>query len=230
MRIILKNKSMVSCFLAAVFAAVPAALPSDLIRPGTAIVRADPKSGKLVRRVLAPKAGPTAAPAANQGKRALVAELVNDAAARHEVDPLLVHSVIEAESNYNLFAVSPKGAEGLMQLMPGTARELGVRNSFDARQNIEAGVKYLRQLQQQYGDDRLALAAYNAGPAAVAKYRWVPPYKETQQYVARITERYAGAKRAEQSKQAAKQAAAEPPRPRLEQFVDDQGRLHLRTR
>lgn len=217
---------MVSCFVAAIFAAVPAALPADPIRPATAVVRADPKSGKLVRRVIAPKA----APLASESKRKLVADLVDAAAAKHEVDPLLVHSVIEAESNYNLFAVSPKGAEGLMQLMPRTARELGVRNSFDARQNIEAGVKYLRQLQQQYGDDRLALAAYNAGPAAVAKYKWVPPYKETQQYVARITERYAGAKRTEQAKQAAKPVTAEPPAPKLEQFIDDQGRLHLRTR
>ena len=133
--------------------------------------------------------------------------MVEKAARDNNVDPLLVHSVIQVESNYNPYAVSPKGAEGLMQLMPPTARELGVSNSFDPRQNIEAGVRYLKYLQDLYKDDRLALAAYNAGPGAVDKYKWIPPYPETQDYVNRVGQQYGAAKKA------AAQHLAEPAAP-----------------
>src|SRR5205807_9601344 len=92
--------------------------------------------------------------------------LVERASRTHNLDPLLVDSVIQVESNYAPYAISSKGAEGLMQLMPSTARLLGVSNSFDPQQNIEAGVRYLKQLKEQFKDDRLALAAYSAGPAA----------------------------------------------------------------
>ena len=158
----------------------------------------------------------------------------------HNVDPLLVQSVIQVESNYNHFAVSPKGAEGLMQLMPGTARMLGVSNSFDPAENIEAGVKYLRYLQNVYQDDRLALAAYNAGPKAVDRYKGAPPYAETQDYVNQVGQRYRTAKEMEAAKAAAQAATAagseaeeaapaEEQHPKLEQSIDQDGRLVLRT-
>lgn len=113
--------------------------------------------------------------------------LIREAAERHAVAPALVESVIRVESNFQPRAVSPKGARGLMQLMPETAAQLGVRNVFDARENIEAGVRHLRHLMDRYqGNTSLALAAYNAGVDAVARYGGVPPYAETRAYVARI--------------------------------------------
>ncbi len=112
---------------------------------------------------------------------------------RHSVDPLLIYSIMHRESSFKKFALSHKGARGLMQLMPATAARLGVRDIFDPRQNIEGGVKYMRFLLDLFdGDVRLALAGYNAGEGAVLKYgRNVPPYRETQEYVRRISERYA---------------------------------------
>jgi hypothetical protein len=108
-------------------------------------------------------------------------------AREYKVDPALVRAVIHAESAFNAKAISSKGAQGLMQLMPGTASDLGVSNAFDARQNIEGGVKYLAQLLAQFdGDTRLATAAYNAGPGAVRKYDGIPPYAETKVYVERV--------------------------------------------
>ena len=113
--------------------------------------------------------------------------LIREAAERHAVAPGLVESVIRVESNFEARAVSPKGARGLMQLMPQTAAQLGVRNAFDVRENIDGGVRHLRYLLDLYrGNVSLALAAYNAGVEAVAKYRGIPPYAETQAYVARI--------------------------------------------
>lgn len=104
------------------------------------------------------------------------------------LSPLLVKAVIQAESGFNPSAVSPKGALGLMQLMPATARELGVHNPFHPEQNIRGGVTYLKRLLDLYDQDvTLALAAYNAGPGSVAKYGTVPPYRETRDYVRRIT-------------------------------------------
>ncbi|HEX8502968.1 MAG TPA: lytic transglycosylase domain-containing protein [Pyrinomonadaceae bacterium] len=116
-----------------------------------------------------------------------------DSSKRHGVDPLLIYSIMHRESSFKRFALSNKGARGLMQLMPGTAARLGVRNIFDPQQNIEGGVKYMRILLNMFdGDVRLALAGYNAGEGAVLKYgRSVPPYRETQEYVRRISERYA---------------------------------------
>lgn len=108
-------------------------------------------------------------------------------AMKYEVDPALVRAVIHAESAFNVKALSNKGAQGLMQLMPGTAKDLGVRNAFDANQNIEGGVKYLAGLLKQFdGDIKLAVAAYNAGPNAVKKYNGIPPYAETKVYVERV--------------------------------------------
>jgi soluble lytic murein transglycosylase-like protein len=108
-------------------------------------------------------------------------------AALHDMDAALVRAVIHAESAFNPQARSRAGAQGLMQLMPQTAAELGVGNPFDAEQNIDGGVRYLAGLLQRYDQDvRLATAAYNAGPGAVQQYGGIPPYAETQAYVKRI--------------------------------------------
>jgi Transglycosylase SLT domain len=118
---------------------------------------------------------------------------IDDAAARHNVDPSLVRSVVKVESNFNPNAVSRKGAMGLMQLMPSTARSLNVSNPFDPAQNVDAGVRHLRKLLDSYGGDvRLSLAAYNAGSGAVARSAGVPHFRETQNYVRRITDLYNG--------------------------------------
>jgi soluble lytic murein transglycosylase-like protein len=116
---------------------------------------------------------------------------IEQAAARHNVDPNLVRAVVKVESNFNPNAVSRKGAMGLMQLMPSTARQLNVNNPFDPEQNVDAGVRHLKQLLESYnGDVRLTLAAYNAGAGAVARSSGVPHYAETQNYVKRITNLY----------------------------------------
>jgi soluble lytic murein transglycosylase-like protein len=115
------------------------------------------------------------------------------AAARHNVDPNLVRAVVKVESNFNSNAVSRKGAMGLMQLMPSTARSLNVRNPFDPEQNVDAGVRHLKQLLENYGGDvNLTLAAYNAGSGAVARSSGIPRFAETQNYVRRITNLYYG--------------------------------------
>jgi hypothetical protein len=113
--------------------------------------------------------------------------VVNEASGRYRLDPDLVNSVIKAESGFNVRAVSPKGAQGLMQLMPGTASQLGVPNAFDPQANVEGGTRYLRELLERYNFDLVkALAAYNAGPQRVEQFGGVPPFHETQAYVARI--------------------------------------------
>jgi hypothetical protein len=118
---------------------------------------------------------------------------IDQAAARHNVDPNLVRSVIKVESNFNPNAVSRKGAMGLMQLMPSTARLLNVSNPFDPQQNVDAGVRHLKRLLESYGGDiRLSLAAYNAGAGAVARSAGVPRFMETQNYVRKITNLYLG--------------------------------------
>ncbi len=118
-------------------------------------------------------------------------EVINSISDRHHLDPDFINSVIHAESGFNQRAVSPKGAQGLMQLMPGTASKLGVSNSFDPRANVEGGTRYLSELLQRYNFDVIkALAAYNAGPQRVQQYGGVPPYYETRAYVARIVRDY----------------------------------------
>ena len=208
------------------------------------VVHADARTGRLVRSiVVASKPVPSRvvlnqpidveelAPAPDSAVRTLVEET----AKTFDVSPALVDSMIQVESNYNPNAVSPKGAQGLMQLMPATARRFGVKNSFDAKQNIEGGVRYLKFLQQTFKDDRLAIAAYNAGEGAVAKYGNVPPYAETMNYVAKVGKKYGQAKRAaDKPKMVAK--LEETPKPVINEprhivhYLDADGRMHIATR
>lgn len=115
-------------------------------------------------------------------------QLIDQVAAAHGVDARLAHAVVQVESNYRPDAISPKGAMGLMQLMPATARHYAVENPFDPTENLTAGLRHLRGLLDRYGRGResLALAAYNAGEGAVQRYQGIPPYRETQNYVRRI--------------------------------------------
>jgi soluble lytic murein transglycosylase-like protein len=214
------------------------------VRKATVVVRTDARSGHLVRRVVVtpravrekvirpvpvssskPSTQPEMFAADSQVDR-----LIEEAARKHQVDPLLVHSVIRVESNYDPFAISPKGAEGLMQLLPSTARRFGVSNTFNVGENIDAGVRYLKYLQDLFKDDRLALAAYNAGEAAVAKYNSIPPYWETRNYVYQVGKTLGELREwAKKTRTAEKESAERQYRP-LEHFIDAEGRFHLRTR
>jgi len=254
-----KNKFMWICCAGLALTVSPAAWPQSGTAPEQApavrtasVVRADKRTGRLVRKfVVTPAAASTAAVVSYEGQtgsgEAPVAaakplavtasqalrKLADDAAGRHGVDPLLVDSVIRVESNYNPLAVSPKGAEGLMQLIPATARRFGVTNSFDVKENIEAGVTYLKYLLDMFGDDRLAVAAYNAGESAVMRYGDVPPYRETMNYVSRVGKALGTARQQTPAPPAAIEAAPAPEEAgarAVEAYVDSQGRICMRTR
>jgi soluble lytic murein transglycosylase-like protein len=118
-------------------------------------------------------------------------EMIQSAARRHRVSPALIKAVIQAESRFNQSAVSAQGAVGLMQVLPSTARSMGVASPYEADANIDAGVLYLRQLLTEFDDDEyLALAAYNCGPDAIRRYGKLPPYRETKSFVARVMRYY----------------------------------------
>jgi Transglycosylase SLT domain/Domain of unknown function (DUF4124) len=159
-------------------------VPSD---PRYGFVRQDPEPERAK-----PAAGD---PVGALGRRVRAfAHVIRSAAERHGVDVRLVEAIVQTESAGNPTAVSPKGARGLMQLMPERAAELGVRDSFDPIQNVDGGVRHMRDLLQRFGGDvTLALAAYNAGEAAVRTYGGVPPYAETREYVRRVRSLYEGA-------------------------------------
>lgn len=182
-----------------------------------------------------------------------IRELIDRTARKHGVDPKLVHSVVRAESNYEQKAISPKGALGLMQLIPATAKRYGVDNPFDASQNIDGGVRYLKFLTERFqGNLQLALAAYNAGEGAVDRHGGIPPYRETRAYVTKVT-RGLNADKAEGESVALLAAPSGPAVDSLEDagfagtgsmlesnvassrtaavrmYTDSEGRLHLET-
>jgi len=189
----------------------------------TVVVRPDLQTGKLIRSVVVlpreaaarvheplvqsasdsvESAGVTAPLSSN------VIEMVDRIAKLYEVEGPLVHSVIRAESNYNSQAVSNKGALGMMQLIPSTARRFGVRNPFDPKQNIEGGVRYLRFLLDYYKNDyKKTIAAYNAGEGAVDRYQGIPPYTETRNYVYQVAKNLRAARQAEEMKSKAAEKA-----------------------
>lgn len=235
------------CFTLAFLLALGMRLTAADVERVRTTVRVDRGSGRLVRtQVIAPREVPalevvarsaasaelvkSATPIASTGAlkaRAEVDTIVDEAARAHGVDPILARSVLQVESNYNQYALSPKGAMGLMQLMPATARQLGVSNAFDARQNIEGGVRFLRYLKTKFDDERLVLAAYNAGEAAVRKHGWIPPYPETIDYVYKVGRKYGETKRAQGLTPATAQPVAVAPVPKIAQTVDADGRIHI---
>jgi soluble lytic murein transglycosylase-like protein len=164
-------------------------------------------------------------------------DIIDRIADEQGVESHLVHSVIRAESNYNANAVSPKGAQGIMQLIPATARRFGVSNAFDAKDNIQGGVRYLRFLLDYYqGDYPKAIAAYNAGEGAVDKYNGIPPFAETQNYVYQVARNLKAAREAALSQTAVSKPAVgadnadngETPKP-IQASVGSDGRVYYRT-
>ena len=232
------NKMSRFCFSLACFCLAGAPMWSADAGIVRSTVRVDRGSGRLVRtQLVLPREVPTLEVIAQEARmapaksssaaagRAEVDEIVEQSAAAHGVDPLLVRSVMQVESNYNPNALSPKGAMGLMQLMPSTARQLGVTNAFDVRQNIEGGVKFLRYLKSQFNDDRLVLAAYNAGEGAVKKHGWIPPYPETIDYVYKVGKRYGESKK--QQALVVDVKPTEKAQPKIQQVIDAEGRIHI---
>ena len=145
-----------------------------------------------------------------KASRADIDVMVKEIAARYQLDPDFVASVIKAESDFNPHAISRKGAQGLMQLMPQTATQLGVKDAFDPKANVQAGTAHLNALLEQYHDDPVkALAAYNAGAHRVQQYHGVPPYRETRAYVAAIIRDFNAKKRAELRAEAARKKASQ---------------------
>jgi len=166
-------------------------------------INSDPAPVRVAKKVpllrtdatgLAPRPISTSTPemsAAELANREKIEDMIREVSVRYRVDPALVRAVIQTESNWNSGAVSRKGAQGLMQLGPTTAQALGVNNAFDPKQNLDGGVRYLRRLLERYnGDLDRALAAYNAGPRAVDRAGGIPQYRETRDYVQKVTDSY----------------------------------------
>lgn len=209
----------------------------------TAVVNADVRTGRLVRSlVMEPKvirSKPVASQAAMESPAAAPASdiqtMIDRIAVENGVENNLVHSVIRAESNYDPSAVSPKGAQGLMQLIPSTARRFGVSNSFDPAENILGGVRYLRFLLDYYqGDYTKTIAAYNAGEGAVDKYKGIPPYVETRNYLYKVAKNLKTARESSAAAAATVSPAPvaptdnETPRPIVASIGSD-GRVYYRT-
>jgi soluble lytic murein transglycosylase-like protein len=152
-----------------------------------------------------------------------ISDLVEQAASRLQVDPQLVHAIIKVESEYHPEAVSPKGAMGLMQLIPQTAQRFGVGNPFNPKENIEGGVSYLKHLLSLYGGDlSLSLAAYNAGENAVKRFGGIPSFAETRDYVQKVTDIYQSGSPQAGTDAATKKAQLSP----IVRYVDEQGVVH----
>jgi soluble lytic murein transglycosylase-like protein len=205
--------------------ALPAATIPEPSHSMRLVVRPD-RSGRLVRsvavsarpvreNVVSPRVIEPVTPAAEtepQVPAGNLREAIDQIARKHQVSPQLIHSVIRVESNYNPYAISSKGALGIMQLIPSTARRFGVANVFNPAQNIEGGARYLRYLLTLYGNNHsLALAAYNAGEAAVARYRGVPPFPETWNYLTQVARRLAEANAKLKREQAETKVKEAPP-------------------
>ena len=200
------------------------------------VVRSDARTGRLVRSLVRPghSTSDKAAPQIEwpiepaEAPPALV-RMVDAIAERHAVDRDLVHSMIRVESNYNPLAVSDKGALGLMQLIPSTARRFGVLDSFNPAQNVEGGVLYLKYLLDHYnGNQRMALAAYNAGEGTVERFGGVPPFAETRSYVKRVGKELDQTKAKQQHKTEISAKPAEEFNP-IRQFMDVMGRTYYKT-
>ena len=229
-QVVFRNNTLRSCFILMLampaFAASPGTVPQHHM---TTVVRADMKTGRLVRSiVMEPVIAPRVIAVQDQNLQNIIDRIADE----QGVESHLVHSVIQAESNYNANAVSPKGAQGIMQLIPATARRFGVADTFDVSDNIQGGVRYLRFLLDYYqGDYPKAIAAYNAGEAAVDKYNGVPPFAETQNYVYQVARNLKAARQAAVPRTVVKEAAGdngETPRP-IQASLGSDGRVYYRT-
>ena len=217
-------------------------LPTQPSPRAVSVVRTDVRSGKLVRTmVVTPqpvsgteRASSVAADAARPATA--MTSTVEQIAAEQSLPPELIHSVIQVESNYNPFAISPKGALGIMQLIPSTARRFGVSDVFNPVENIQGGARYLKYLLDLYhGNYPLTLAAYNAGEEAVARYGGVPPFPETQNYVLEVGRRLADARKAAAAAKANEPlpvaVAADPDAPtHVQLIVEPDGRVRYVSR
>jgi soluble lytic murein transglycosylase-like protein len=190
----LNNKAVLLAMAAVCLALVPAVANAQIYSWRDAnghlvVANTPPSASGPVRSYAVPKSDAIRTTTRATSDRVLMYDgLITEHARLNDVRPDLVRAVVQVESAYNPYARSPKGAAGLMQLMPATAQRFGVKNAFNPEENVRAGVAYLRQLLNRYANnEELALAAYNAGPNAVDKYgENVPPYRETKNYVARI--------------------------------------------
>jgi len=185
------------------------------------VVRADARTGRLVRSAAEPRAAQVTPE---------LAQLIDRIAAEHGVERALVDSVILTESNYNPSAVSPKGAIGLMQLIPSTAKRFGVTDAFNVAENIQGGVRYLRFLLDYFQNDYpKTIAAYNAGEAAVDRFHGIPPYAETRNYVSTVAQNLKAARAKQETKTASAAPLHREPVKTVIAFTGADGKLYYRT-